>query len=113
MAHGDLDATHSYHQDGRYTGIIDFGEIRGATRCYDLGHIALHNGEIIPAPLLPQMQAGHSEVSPLPPDVDRRIRFWRLLIGVRAWDRRVNRPRSPYQVHLLQAIRASLTAPTM
>jgi hypothetical protein len=29
LAHGDFDMTHIYQEDGRYTGIIDFGEIRG------------------------------------------------------------------------------------
>ncbi len=29
LAHGDFDATHIYQEHGRYTGIIDFGEIRG------------------------------------------------------------------------------------
>ncbi|MDQ3327667.1 MAG: aminoglycoside phosphotransferase family protein [Chloroflexota bacterium] len=29
LAHGDFDTTHIFQQDGRYTGIIDFGEVRG------------------------------------------------------------------------------------
>src|SRR6266699_2218297 len=31
LAHGDFDATHIYQEHGRYTGIIDFGEIGAAT----------------------------------------------------------------------------------
>lgn len=38
LAHGDFDTTHIYQDNGRYTGIIDFGEIRGADRWYDLGY---------------------------------------------------------------------------
>jgi aminoglycoside phosphotransferase (APT) family kinase protein len=38
LAHGDFDTTQIYQENGRYTGIIDFGEIRGTDRWYDLGH---------------------------------------------------------------------------
>src|SRR3954451_13935091 len=68
LAHGDLDATHIYHQNGQYTGLIDFGEIRGADRFYDLGHLALHEGEALPYPILPQVLAGYDEVTSLPAD---------------------------------------------
>ena len=43
MAHGDFDNSHIFCMDGRYTGIIDFGEIRGSHRLYDLGHYKLHD----------------------------------------------------------------------
>ena len=36
LAHGDFDCSHIYVADGRYSGIIDFGEIRGANPWYDL-----------------------------------------------------------------------------
>src|SRR5262249_17231967 len=36
LAHGDFDATHIFHDGDEYCGIIDFGEIRGANRLYDL-----------------------------------------------------------------------------
>jgi aminoglycoside phosphotransferase (APT) family kinase protein len=110
LAHGDLDATHIYHQDGRYTGIIDFGEIRGADALYDLGHVALHDGEAMPASLLPPLLAGYGEASPVPLPLDYapRIQFWSLLIGVRALARNANRPQAAYQTHLTQAIRQNL-----
>lgn len=31
LAHGDFDTTHIYQNNGQYTGMIDFGEIRGAS----------------------------------------------------------------------------------
>jgi aminoglycoside phosphotransferase (APT) family kinase protein len=48
LAHGDFDATHIYVDPGtgEYTGIIDFGEGRGAEIEYDLGHALLHDGEL-------------------------------------------------------------------
>ena len=48
LAHGDFDSTHIYQEAGRYTGIIDFGEIRGTDRWYDLGHYDLRNMEHLP-----------------------------------------------------------------
>jgi aminoglycoside phosphotransferase (APT) family kinase protein len=110
LAHGDLDATHIYHQDGQYTGIIDFGEIRGADRFYDLGHAALHEREVLPYAMLPDLLAGYAEVSPLPADHAVRIAFWSLLIGVRALARASHRPRAAYRHHLTRAVREALAA---
>ncbi len=110
LAHGDLDATHIFHLDGDYTGIIDFGEIRGADPLYDLGHFALHDGETIPYPVLPHLLTDYGEVARLPPDHEPRIRLWSLLIGVRALARSAKRPRAAYQDHLARAIRNSLVA---
>jgi aminoglycoside phosphotransferase (APT) family kinase protein len=110
LAHGDLDATHIYHQDGQYTGIIDFGEIRGADPFYDLGHAALHEGETMPDPMLPHLLAGYNEVSPLPADHASRIAFWSLLIGIRALARSANRPQAAYRHYLVAAVRRALAA---
>jgi aminoglycoside phosphotransferase (APT) family kinase protein len=39
LAHGDLDVTHIWlDHHGQYTGIIDFGEARGADPFFDVGH---------------------------------------------------------------------------
>ncbi len=37
LVHGDFDVTHIFHRDGRYTGFIDLGEIRGCLPHFDLG----------------------------------------------------------------------------
>jgi hypothetical protein len=37
-------ATPILHADGRYCGIIDFSEARGAGQSYDLGYFHLHDG---------------------------------------------------------------------
>src|SRR5262249_44147250 len=49
LAHGDFDATHIYQEHGCYTGIIDFGEIRGSNPFYDLGHFQMYDtaGELL------------------------------------------------------------------
>ena len=110
LAHGDLDATHIYHRDGEYSGIIDFGEIRGADPFYDLGHFALHDGESISSTLLPRLLAGYGEVTSLDPGDEARIWFWSLLIGARALARSSSRPPDGYQAHLTRAIRKALLA---
>lgn len=35
LVHGDFDISHIFHSSGRYSGIIDFGDIRGNNRLYD------------------------------------------------------------------------------
>jgi len=105
LAHGDFDATPIFQRDGRYTGIIDFGEMRGADRWYDLGHFRLHEGERFPESLLPWLLAGYRSVAPLPDDADRRIAFASLLIGIRTLARTLmKRPTSPLVAHCLRAI---------
>jgi hypothetical protein len=55
--------------------------------------------------------AGYAEVAQLPPESSLQISLLSLLIGVRALARGVQRPRStPYQHHLLAAIRRALAA---
>ena len=36
LVHGDFDVSHIFHSSGRFTGFIDFGEIRGNNRLFDL-----------------------------------------------------------------------------
>ncbi len=111
LAHGDFDPTHIYHRDGAYTGIIDFGEICGTDRFYDLGHFALYVGEQLPESLLRHLLAGYHEVFPLPPDHEHHIQLWRLLIGVRALARSVGRANvAAAQRHLVEAIKGAVVA---
>jgi aminoglycoside phosphotransferase (APT) family kinase protein len=109
LAHGDLDVTHIYQRDGRYTGIIDFGEIRGTDQFYDLGHFNLHDGERLPQLLLPALLAGYTAITPLPPDYEQRVAFGSMLIGVRALARALQRqPPSAYHRYLIAALRRAL-----
>lgn len=105
LAHGDFDVTHIYHLDGAYSGIIDFGEMRGADPLYDLGHFALHDGEVMAAGLLPHLLHGYRQVRPLAPHDECRIHLCSLLIGIRALARSITRPRSSYHAHLIHAMR--------
>jgi aminoglycoside phosphotransferase (APT) family kinase protein len=109
LAHGDLDLTHIYQSDGHYSGIIDFGEIRGAAPLYDLGHFRLHDGEHIPQSLLSHLLDGYGEVTPLPPDHDRALRFISLLIGIRALARSRRHGPSEYARYLTDRVRQAST----
>ncbi|MHB0875220.1 MAG: phosphotransferase family protein [Anaerolineae bacterium] len=78
LAHGDFDGSHIFHVGGAYSGIIDFGEIRGAEPTYDLGQFQIEH----PA-WLPLLLAGYREAAATPNDLDRRIHFSSLLIATR------------------------------
>lgn len=83
LAHGDFDATAIFCARGRYTGLIDFGEIRGTELLFDLGHFHLHDQEAVPAALLPALLIGYQRVRPLPPDHSQAIRRSAILLGLR------------------------------
>jgi aminoglycoside phosphotransferase (APT) family kinase protein len=109
LAHGDFDATAIYQEHGRYTGIIDFGEIRGANRWYDLGHSHMRDGEYLHVPLLPGLLRGYAESAPLPANVERRILLTSLLINVRALAHSLRKRRlSRFTLHQLEVLRADL-----
>jgi aminoglycoside phosphotransferase (APT) family kinase protein len=87
LVHGDLDVTHIYSHSGHYSGIIDFGEMRGADVYFDLGHFLLHDGETRPARLFSSFLAGYLQVSPLPDGYYQAIRKSAILLGLRQLSR--------------------------
>ena len=104
LAHGDFDATHIYQSQGVYTGIIDFGEIRGANALYDVGHFDIEHHE-----LLPNLLEGYSSVTPLPTDHKQRIRLSGMFIALRRLERRLMQGKGAYAPDLA-AVRRSLQA---
>jgi aminoglycoside phosphotransferase (APT) family kinase protein len=109
LAHGDFDATHIYQEAGRYTGIIDLGEIRGTDRWYDLGHFHLRDGEQLPFRLEATLVRSYGAIAPLPSDYEQRIRFTSLLINVRALARSLQkRPANRYPRHQLEVLREDI-----
>jgi aminoglycoside phosphotransferase (APT) family kinase protein len=87
LVHGDLDVTHIYAHAGRYSGIIDFGEMRGADSYFDLGHFLLHDGETRPARLFSSFLEGYRQVSPLSDGHREAIRASAILVGLRQLSR--------------------------
>jgi aminoglycoside phosphotransferase (APT) family kinase protein len=93
LAHGDFDVTPIFCAGSRYTGLIDFGEIRGAEPFYDLGHFLLHDRETLPAALLPAVLHGYQHIRPLPADHAVLIRRSGVLLGMRQLCRWLGPPR--------------------
>jgi len=83
LAHGDFDTTHIFQVDGEYTGLIDFGEIRGTEPLFDVGHFHLWEHERTPVPLLDDLLAGYGEVDPLPAGHQELVRRSATLLGLR------------------------------
>jgi aminoglycoside phosphotransferase (APT) family kinase protein len=83
LAHGDLDVSHIYAHAGSYSGIIDFGEMRGADPYFDLGHFLLHDGETRHSRLFSSFLQGYLQVSPLPDGHGQAIRASAVLLGLR------------------------------
>ncbi len=109
MAHGDFDSTHLYQDAGRYTGIIDLGEIRGTDRWYDLGHFHLYEGKQLSLGLEAALVRGYGATAPLPSNYEQRIRWSSLLINVRALALRLQkRPANRYTQHQLEVLREDL-----
>jgi Ser/Thr protein kinase RdoA (MazF antagonist) len=83
LAHGDFDTTQIFQANGRYTGLIDFGEIRGTEPLFDLGHFLLHDHEHPPISLVDDLLAGYGEVVALPDGHEELVRRSAVLLGLR------------------------------
>jgi aminoglycoside phosphotransferase (APT) family kinase protein len=83
LAHGDFDTTAIFQRDGDYSGLIDFGEIRGAEPLFDLGHFSLWEHDSTPVPLLGDLLAGYGEVAALPARHEELVGRSATLLGLR------------------------------
>jgi len=99
LAHGDFDVTPIfYRHDGRYSGLINFGEIRGTEPTFDLGHFLLHDMETAPWPLLEDVLDGYASMNPGPAEDRAAIRRSALQLGTRQlarWFKRFGPQRAP------------------
>lgn len=74
VAHGDFDTSHIFQSSGRYTGVIDFGEIRGTDYTFDFATLSLSSDEHLPASwILRHVEEGYTEIRALPDDHERRL----------------------------------------
>jgi aminoglycoside phosphotransferase (APT) family kinase protein len=111
LAHGDFDTSHIFVDENGYSGIIDFGEIRGMPALYDLGHHRMHDSERLPYSTLGWLIDGYREVNGLPADAMSHVAAWSLLIACRALARGIQKdPRSQIVVTARRAIRRELAA---
>jgi aminoglycoside phosphotransferase (APT) family kinase protein len=110
LAHGDFDTTHIFQDNGHYTGIIDFGEIRGTNRWYDVAQFHMRDGEYLPYKSLPALLRGYEEVIALPQDYMKVIYLTSLLTNIRALARSLQkRPPNRYTEHQIEVLRQDLT----
>jgi Phosphotransferase enzyme family len=103
LAHGDFDTTPILQVDGRYSGIIDFSEVRGTSPLYDLGHFHLHDGHRLAVPGLQWLLDGYRQGAELPPDHEQHNAFYGLLIGVRRLARSLRVRPAAVKYHRLMA----------
>lgn len=82
LAHGDLDVTAIYVNEGAYSGLIDLGELRGGEPEFDLGHFLLHDQETNSISLFDAFRRGYDEAHAGDLD-DDQIRRVAILVGLR------------------------------
>ena len=87
LAHGDFDTSHIFVQEDQYSGIIDFGEIRGMPWFYDLAHHRMHDRERLPFSTLKWLIQGYRDITSVPVDIDDQLSAMSLLIATRALQR--------------------------
>ncbi|HEY0753872.1 MAG TPA: aminoglycoside phosphotransferase family protein [Ktedonobacteraceae bacterium] len=105
LAHGDFDSTHIFQHHGHYTGIIDFGEVRGTNRWYDLAHFRIRDSARPPFTLFQALERGYAEIMPLPPDYELNLRLTSLIINLRALVRAFqSRPPDQYMWRQLEML---------
>lgn len=87
LAHGDFDSTHIFQDQTRYTGVIDFGEVRGTCPWYDLAHFRIRDGAFPPYRIFKALECGYGEIMPFPAIYEQHLRFTSVMINIRALSR--------------------------
>ncbi len=109
LAHGDVDEQTHFFVDGRtYTGIIDFGEIRGADPLYDLGRALVNAEDATRHNRFVALVDGYREIAALPDDWRAEVRFQAIAIATRALAIQLGRPAHAYHRFLTGRLRALL-----
>lgn len=108
LAHGDFDTSHIFVDANGFSGIIDFGEIRGADRWYDLADFVLHAGGEIGAPAVTSLFAGYSERQPLTEDDVAAIRMRGVVLGIALLKRIAGRGLDWYERETIASMRRLL-----
>jgi len=77
LSHGDFDVTHIFSVNGKYSGIIDFGDIRCCSPYHDLAHFYTYSRK-----QFDNLLKGFLEVSKLEDHLPEKIKFEALLFGI-------------------------------
>ncbi len=87
LVHGDFDISHIFHSAGRYSGIIDFGEVRGNNRLFDL---ATFTGFYQDRMLYSYLLDGYLEIAYLSEEDLYAVELMALFIILRLLGKKVN-----------------------
>ncbi len=77
LAHGDFGTPHIYHNDGVYTGIIDFGDTRATSIYYDLAQFYTYFPEAFN-----HLLKGYKTITTLPSDYMQSVEIEALLFSI-------------------------------
>ena len=77
LAHGDFDISHIFALNGKFSGIIDFGDIRSTSIYHDLAHFYTYSRQHFP-----KLVQGYREVTKLDSDFEERIRIEAMVMAV-------------------------------
>ena len=109
LAHGDLDLSHIFSEGDEYKGIIDFGDMRGASPFYDLAYFRFRSG----TKYLPKLIEGYQSVKSLGDNYDARIQIEGLIIAVKklfwAFSKRRDTPRFEKAKRMLREYVGTMT----
>lgn len=99
LVHGDFDISHIFYSVDKYTGIIDFGEIRGNNRLYDLAtFVGFYQDRLLYSYLL----EGYNEISTLTEEDIYATELMALFIILRLVGKKVNTNSGNYWCQLLK-----------
>lgn len=88
LVHGDFDVSHIFHNEGTFSGLIDFGEIRGNSFLYDLAVFRLNDAT--PDYIgYRYVLNGYKEVQELSAYALHKIDLLALFIGIRLLGKKV------------------------
>ena len=91
LVHGDFDVSHIFHSNGRYSGLIDLGEIRGNNRLFDLATCALFDRSPDRIACLYILE-GYCEMTPLTDNDLYAIELMTLFQTLRFLGKKVEQP---------------------
>ncbi len=91
LVHGDYDISHIFYSAGKYSGLIDFGEIRGNNRLFDLATFSL-NDSSLKRIAYSYLIEGYRSIARLTGDDLYSIEYMALYIVLRFLGKKVDKP---------------------
>lgn len=77
LSHGDFDISHIFSVAGRYSGIIDFGDIRCCSQYHDLSHFFTFTPKYFN-----KLLEGYLTINKLEGDILAKVKFEAILFGI-------------------------------